>query len=207
MKDFPKHPDLRVDDSGLLFDRQARDLLEPLVGVEAVRRSEGMNAARWLMQRMHQYMQRSVERYGLTEGRLQLLMRLRRHGDLPLGELAEQMRVSPRNVTGLVDHLERDGLVARVPDPNDRRSVRAHITEHGEQLVKDMFQEFMRRSMRIFEGIPQDDLDQFRHMCLLLVQRIEELSDPWDLEPAAPAAEDGEDPDAAPAPSRSSTHP
>jgi hypothetical protein len=40
-----------------------------------------------------------------------------------------------------------------------------------------MFQEFMRRAMRIFEGIPQDDLDQFRHMCLLLVQRIEELSE------------------------------
>ena len=177
MKDFAKHPDVDVDDSGRLFDRQARELLEPLVGAEAVRRSEGMNAARWLMQRMHQYMQRSVERYGLTEGRLQVLMRLRHRGDLPLGELAELMRVSPRNVTGLVDHLERDGLVARVPDPNDRRSVRAHITEQGQQLLRDMFQEFMRRAMRIFEGIPQDDLDQFRHMCLLLVQRIEELSE------------------------------
>ncbi|MDR0358997.1 MAG: MarR family transcriptional regulator [bacterium] len=186
MKDFAKHPDLDVDADGRLFDRQARELLEPLVGTEAVRRSEGMNAARWLMQRMHQYMQRSVERYGLTEGRLQVLMRLRHRGDLPLGELAELMRVSPRNVTGLVDHLERDGLVARVPDPNDRRSVRAHITEKGEQLVKDMFQEFMRRAMRIFEGIPQEDLDRFRHMCLLLVQRIGQLSETADtLEPVA----------------------
>jgi DNA-binding MarR family transcriptional regulator len=191
MKDFAKHPDVGVDGSGRLFDRQARELLEPLVGAEAVRRSEGMNAARWLMQRMHQYMQRSVERYGLTEGRLQVLMRLRHRGDLPLGELAELMRVSPRNVTGLVDHLERDGLVARVPDPNDRRSVRAHITEQGQQLLKDMFQEFMRRAMRIFEGIPQDDLDQFRHMCLLLVQRIEQLSEETADSPM-PAATDEE---------------
>jgi DNA-binding MarR family transcriptional regulator len=200
MNGFPKHPDLDADSSGRLYDRQARELLEPLVGTEAVRRSEGMNAARWLMQRMHQYMQRSVERYGLTEGRLQLLMRLRHRGDLPLGELADLMRVSPRNVTGLVDHLERDGLVARVPDPTDRRSVRAHITERGDQLVKDMFQEFMRRAMRIFEGIPQDDLDEFRHMCLLLVQRIEELSDEPD--PLGAAAAAGEDTASTARPSR-----
>ncbi|MGQ0814078.1 MAG: MarR family winged helix-turn-helix transcriptional regulator [Gemmatimonadota bacterium] len=50
---------------------------------------------------------------------------------LPLGQLAERIACVKSNVTQLVDRLEADGLVQRVPDPDDRRSVRAAITELG----------------------------------------------------------------------------
>lgn len=41
------------------------------------------------------------------------------------------MLVSRANITGLVDRLERDGLVYREADPRDRRSLRAKITAQG----------------------------------------------------------------------------
>lgn len=50
---------------------------------------------------------------------------------LPLGQLAERIACVKSNVTQLIDRLEADGLVRRVPDPDDRRSVRAAITDLG----------------------------------------------------------------------------
>ena len=70
---------------------------------------------------------------GLSAGALDLLMRLSAStGDgISIGELAQSAGVSSRNVTGLVDTLERDGLVRRIPDLHDRRSVLARSPPPG----------------------------------------------------------------------------
>lgn len=50
---------------------------------------------------------------------------------LSLGELATRLSCVKSNMTQLIDRLETDGLVRRVDDPGDRRSVRAEITAEG----------------------------------------------------------------------------
>lgn len=52
---------------------------------------------------------------------------------LALGQLAERIACVKSNVTQLIDRLEADGMARRTPDPSDRRSVRAAITELGRQ--------------------------------------------------------------------------
>ena len=47
---------------------------------------------------------------------------------LTLSQLAERHCCGKSNVTQLVDRLESDGLVARVSDPDDRRTIRAMVT-------------------------------------------------------------------------------
>lgn len=173
MKDFTDEPEVCADDTGRLYDGRVRAVLEELVGPSSARRLETFAAIRWLHSRTHRFMERWVDKHGLSEGRMQLLMTLRHQGDQPLGILAEALHVSPRNVTGLVDHLERSGLVTRVPDPEDRRSVRAHLTAHGRALVDRIWKEFMQRSLVLVEDLPQEDLDVVRDICLRLIQRIE----------------------------------
>ena len=69
---------------------------------------------------------------GLSIPKLAALTRLVEAGDsLPLGQLAERLACVKSNVTQLIDRLEADGLVARAPDPNDRRSRLAVITDDG----------------------------------------------------------------------------
>jgi len=65
-------------------------------------------------------------------------MQLMYAGDngLVLSELGERMLVSRANITGLVDRLERDGLVYREADPQDRRSLRAKITPKAVSLLQ-----------------------------------------------------------------------
>jgi DNA-binding MarR family transcriptional regulator len=69
---------------------------------------------------------------GLSLAKLGALRHLAESQDpIPLGQLAERIACVKSNVTQLVDRLEADGLVQRLPDPADRRSVRAQITELG----------------------------------------------------------------------------
>jgi DNA-binding MarR family transcriptional regulator len=174
MKQFPTTADIGCDEHGRLYDRRLREYLVASFGEEKARRIEPLATLRWLGKEVHSHTQPLADRFKLTEGRIQVLMRLKFQGDTPLGELAEHLHVSARNVTGLVDHLERDGLVERVPDPNDRRSVRAHLTEHGVEVVEQMWREMMEATVEMTRDVPQDDLDNFRHTCLRIIQFVQE---------------------------------
>ena len=69
---------------------------------------------------------------GLSMAKHSALSRLQEAGEpLTLSELAERLSCVRSNITQLVDRLEADGLVRRVADPADRRSVRAELTQLG----------------------------------------------------------------------------
>jgi len=69
---------------------------------------------------------------GLSSPKLSVLTRLVDAGDpTSLSELAARQCCVRSNMTQLIDRLESDGLVRRVPDPSDRRAVRAELTDEG----------------------------------------------------------------------------
>lgn len=77
-------------------------------------------------------LENALEPTGLSLAKLGALKHLAEADEpLPLGQLAERIACVKSNVTQLVDRLEADQLVRRVPDPSDRRSVRAEITAEG----------------------------------------------------------------------------
>jgi DNA-binding MarR family transcriptional regulator len=69
---------------------------------------------------------------GLSMPKFSVITELVRVGKpLSLSDLAARLSCVKSNMTQLVDRLEIDGLVKRVDDPNDRRAVRAAITDDG----------------------------------------------------------------------------
>jgi DNA-binding MarR family transcriptional regulator len=52
-----------------------------------------------------------------------------------MGELSTKLGVTARNVTTIVDGLEREGLLARVPDPDDRRAILLELTPKGREHI------------------------------------------------------------------------
>ena len=156
------------DEDGRLYMKRFRELFDPLhVDMSAV---EALAALRLASRSLHLLQERWGAKHGLTEGRLGILFRLYRCGDLPLGELADDLVMTPRNVTGLVDHLERDGLVTRVPDTEDRRSVRARLTEPGRARIESIWREGLEHQFDMVKGMTKEELAQLRHMCLQLVE-------------------------------------
>lgn len=75
--------------------------------------------------------------YELTFARYEALMLLyfSRAGSLPMGKIGERLQVHPTSVTSLIDRLERDGYVERVPHPSDRRTTLASLTTAGRNIA------------------------------------------------------------------------
>jgi DNA-binding MarR family transcriptional regulator len=76
--------------------------------------------------------------FGLTFARYEALMLLlfTRRGALPLGKIGERLQVHRTSVTNIVDKLEADGLVRRVPHSEDRRATLAEITGEGRRVAR-----------------------------------------------------------------------
>lgn len=65
-------------------------------------------------------------------------------GNLRLNELGKRVLLDKYNVTRLVQRLEEEGLVRRVPCPADGRGIFAHITEEGRKLRRKMWPVYER---------------------------------------------------------------
>ncbi len=74
----------------------------------------------------------------LTIGQLQLLMKLRRFGPVPMHRIAEWLAARNASATAIVDRLEHHGLVERVHSQRDRRIVEASLTPAGTHLIDEI---------------------------------------------------------------------
>jgi DNA-binding MarR family transcriptional regulator len=96
---------------------------------------------------------------GLSMAKHSALTKLAEAGEpLTLGELAARLSCVRSNITQLVDRLEADGLVRRVDDPDDRRSVRAELTELGVEKQKAGQAELARVQLEFARRISAADL-------------------------------------------------
>ncbi len=169
-------PRLSQDASGRLYDPAVRAALKRMGGDKS-RALEAANALRLAAKRLHDAMERWTESHGLTESRLQILtyLYLNRDHRMTLGELATAHNLVPRTVTGLIDNLDRDGLVRRVPDPADRRSVRAQLTKTGLTRMETMKKDAVVRQAAGTGGLTPGQLAELRHLCLLLVRHVDSV--------------------------------
>jgi DNA-binding MarR family transcriptional regulator len=72
--------------------------------------------------------------FDLTFARYQVLGLLRAGDRLPLGQVGARLWITPGTVTSSVDRLEAAGLLRRLPDPGDGRTVLAEITAAGRRV-------------------------------------------------------------------------
>jgi DNA-binding MarR family transcriptional regulator len=79
------------------------------------------------------------QRFDTTLPRFDLMSQLWRYpAGLKMNELSRHLMVTGGNVTGIVDPLEKDGLVERRPEPADRRAYRVRLTRAGRKAFAEM---------------------------------------------------------------------
>jgi DNA-binding MarR family transcriptional regulator len=89
---------------------------------------------------------------------LNVLVLVSSAGPLTMSQLADQLDVSVASATGIVDRMEKKGVVERRRNERDRRVVEVHVTEQGRQMFSNMQTEREARLVRILETVPDDDL-------------------------------------------------
>ncbi|WP_066292669.1 MarR family winged helix-turn-helix transcriptional regulator [Bacillus sp. FJAT-29937] len=78
-----------------------------------------------------------LSNYKITPPQFVALQWLFEEGDMTIGELSNKMYLAFSTTTDLVDRMEKNNLVRRVKDPNDRRVVRIHLLEEGERIIDE----------------------------------------------------------------------
>jgi DNA-binding MarR family transcriptional regulator len=107
----------------------------------------------------------ALEPLGLSLAKYGVLSKLVAAGEpLPLGTLAERSACVRSNITQLIDRLEAERLVMRSPDPRDRRSIRAELTDEGRRRQGEATRVLAEAERHVFEGLGGEQRETFLGM-------------------------------------------
>jgi DNA-binding MarR family transcriptional regulator len=102
---------------------------------------------------------KSWHRHALSLVHLNVLTTLEAEGPLSMRRLAEAMDVSDASATGIVDRMEKRGLVERRHGTDDRRRVVVYPTDSGKGVFRDMAERRREALARILDELTEEEMN------------------------------------------------
>jgi DNA-binding MarR family transcriptional regulator len=96
---------------------------------------EILDNLRRVFQAINEYSRNAEKETGLTGPQLWAIKLLAETAPLRVSQLAEEMFLHPATVVGIIDRLEKKGLVIRIRSQEDRRAVDLHLTQAGKDMA------------------------------------------------------------------------
>ena len=121
-------------------------------------------------------MERGLAERGLTQTRAQVLWVLGAAERMTQRELAAELKVTPRNVTTLIDALEETGFVRRTAHPTDRRAVVIVLTPKGQKSFARLQSETTEFAGQLFGNLSERDLKTFQRILHDVGAKLSELA-------------------------------
>ncbi|MDI1360665.1 MarR family transcriptional regulator [Methylotenera sp.] len=116
---------------------------------------------------------RFLATHGLLQGRWWVLILLMREDDLTTtpSELADKSGVSRATMSGLINGLLRDGLIARQEGDVDRRSYSVKLTEAGQAKLDEVMPDYYSRVKKMMGAIPVQQRDNLLMQLMLIKEQ------------------------------------
>jgi DNA-binding MarR family transcriptional regulator len=140
----------------------------------------GISSLRRIIRAIDLHSRHLADRFSVTGPQLIALQGLSRLGRVPVGVLARDVCVSHPTMTGILDRLEKRGLVRRSSDTRDRRRVTAEVTARGIELLSPAPSPLQDRFRSAFTRL--EDWEQTQ--MLVTLQRIAAMMDAEELDAA-----------------------
>ncbi len=116
-----------------------------------------------------------ARRANLTGPQLTVVKILQVVGDLSLSDLSERIRSQNSTVTGIIDRMEREGLVTRTRSKEDRRVVHIRLTEKGEALAGDVPVEPMLIFRSAIESLTLTETRELLRILTKIARRVQAI--------------------------------
>ncbi|XXM70960.1 MarR family winged helix-turn-helix transcriptional regulator [Lysinibacillus sphaericus] len=100
-----------------------------------------------------------LSQYTLTPPQFIALQWLFEYGDMTIGDLSNKMYLACSTTTDLVDRMEKNELVERVKDENDRRVVRIHMLKEGERIIEEVIEKRQDYLQSVLEDFSQEEVE------------------------------------------------
>ncbi len=101
-----------------------------------------------------------VSDYAITPPQFVALQGLEELGDITIGELSNRLYLAFSTTTDLVDRMEKNELVKRMRDENDRRVVVVHLLEKGERIIQEVIEKRQQYLQEMLVGFNEQEVAQ-----------------------------------------------
>lgn len=98
-------------------------------------------------------------------------------------ELGDRLLVRPPSVTGVIDRLERQGLVCRDPSPDDLRAKFVHLTDAGRRLMDRVEGDHAERMNAVLVALSVPEQKELARLLNLLGSHLEAICDHEEVQP------------------------
>jgi DNA-binding MarR family transcriptional regulator len=133
---------------------------------------------RKLMQAGALYSKELNKKYNVSAPQLATLRVLLHDGTMPPSQIARQVMVNASTMTGVIDRLEKKGLVSRLRNDPDRRIIRVELTEAGRVLAENAPPPIQVKIIKGMRKLEQTE----REKIILSLTKLAEMIDAQELD-------------------------
>ena len=99
--------------------------------------------------------------YTITPPQFIALQWLFEHGDMTIGDLSNKMYLAFSTTTDLVDRMEKNELVVRIREEQDRRVVRIKLLKEGERIIEEVIKKRQDYLENVLANFSEEEAGQF----------------------------------------------
>lgn len=115
-----------------------------------------------------------LRQYSITPPQFLALQWIFDEGDMTIGELSKKMHLAFSTTTDIIDRLEKNGLVKRVKDKNDRRVVQIHLLAEGKFIIAEVIKKRQQYLQEILDDYSHEDIHQLQHQLTKLLEKMKD---------------------------------
>ncbi|MEN3930279.1 MarR family transcriptional regulator [Microvirga sp. W0021] len=131
----------------------------------------------WVARLFAKVVDRQLKPHGLSSAHLPVMNALGDGSALSQKALVEIAAVEQPTMAATLARMERDNLVIRAPDPNDKRSSLFSLTEHGLEKFQNAQRVFLDINAQALIGLTETEKKQYLEMLLRVGKSLEKLAD------------------------------
>ena len=113
------------------------------------------------------------QKLGLTSAQWKIILALNLFEGLNQKELADKIYVDTSTLVPIIDKMEKNGLIDRKPDPNDRRHNTLFLTKKSESTVDAIIEEILQLRKIMFKGLSKEEQESMRPLLKKIIDNAE----------------------------------
>ena len=107
--------------------------------------------------KIHKMEYETIKKSGITVAQFGVLEALYSKGDLRICEIIEKILTTSGNITVVIKNLEKEGLVKKCSDPQDKRSTIITLTDKGREVIENILPEHIMNISKIFSILTDEE--------------------------------------------------
>jgi len=146
--------------------------------IHTIRTKEIIYAIRRLMQASEHYTKELNKIYNVSAAQLNCLIALYENGPLSPSQIARHVMVNSSTITGIIDRLEKKGLVQRLRVSHDRRVITVELTHNGKLLAENAPPPIQHKIIDGLKRLPPGEIDEIA----LTLKKLIDMLDVQDMD-------------------------